>query len=598
MTVLQNDATTSHPMCFAQDREGNVFWANGLERPQRWQLGMSSSEDAGITAPETSCSIGASSSGDIQGVYNAAVQYIDNEGIGSSFSPLALAEVTDQGYGQIDYSSIPTPSEGRVTKRRLWRTTDGQTSTYYQDLEMTGTTLTSATGTKTDAQLIESTAMRFVTAKGWPNARRFGVPPANMSVVQFFQNRSWWAVPGEYAEGTATVSGTAAHGTGTQWSSNLEGQYFHLGNDLAEIDTVTNATNIVLATSITAGSGGYKIIPDSAEWDSVYFSEDAEPESVPSSNKIATYPDGDRMTGLMPLYGAMFLLKRNHIYRLTICSDPRDGTQISLVAERGCLNQRCWCRAEGMAFLMDRNGAYLFNGSTTQAISGPVQNYWRDEIYWPSHKWFSVVHDKRRECIMFLVALDSDAKPQHALCFSYRLQRENEPGRWWLEDYAGANVGAVCEGVIADVPRVLGGVDSTNCLMDEGNTDEGSAIAYDVKFGRWRFPEVGHEQTRGVGVRYEPVSASHSTYLSYYYDGSASAETATYAWNDNQGVSIAAGGNAALDMTTTKGYLYCPIDGRGFEAPVAANRSMEVELTGSISEGLTIYEVMVDGVNE
>ncbi len=593
MTVLKNDAKTSHPVCFTQDREGNVLWANGLERPQRWQLGMTSSEDVGLTKP-TSAPTGTKNTpgAGIQGVYRIAVQYLDDEGIGSDFSALGTVEMTNQAYTKIAYTNIPKPTDIRVTRKVLWRTTDGQSVTYYQDTETATTSATVATGTKTDAQLIASTAMRYVTAHGFPNALRFGVPPSNMSVVQMWKNRSWWAVPGEYSEGIATVVATevTVNGTGTQWSG-LAGSYFHRGNEQALIDSVSNATTLVLATAFsTGGTGDYKILPSSAEWDSVYFSEDAEPESVPSSNKIATYPDGDRMSGEMPLYGAMFLLKQTHIYRLTTCADPRVDTDIALVAERGCVNQRCWCRAEGMAFLMDRNGAYLFNGSSTQAISGAVQNYWRDEINWSASKWFSVVHDKKRESIMFIVALDSDAKPQHALVFSYRLQQ------WHQEDYNGSNVGAACEALIDSKPRVVAGVDSTACLMDQGTTDEGSAIAYDVKFGRWRLPEVDHEQQRGVGVRYEPTSAAHSAYLSHYYDGSATPVSAQHDWTDNQGVAVAAGASAAtLDMTKSAGYLRRPIEGGGFEGGMQANRSMEIEISGSVSEAVTIYEIDVDG---
>ena len=593
MTVLKNDAKTATPVTFTQDRNGNVLWANGLERPQRWQIGMTSSEDAGITKPASAPSGAGNSAGSgIQGIYKIAVQYLDDEGVGSDFSDLGTVEVTTRAHSQIDYTSIPKPTDIRVTRKVLWRTTDGQTITYYQDTETATTSATVATGTKTDAQLIASTAMRYVTAAGFPNALRFGVPPSHMAVVAHWKNRTWWGVPGEFSEGTATsiATETTINGSNTQWEG-LAGSYFYMGNEQALIDSVVNATTMVLASAFVAsGTGTYKIIPGSTEWDSVYFSEDGEPESVPASNKIATYADGDRMSGLMPLYGEMFLLKQTHIYRLTTCSDPRLDTQISLVAERGCVNQRCWTRTEGMAFLMDRNGAYIFNGNSTQAVSGPVQNYWRDTINWSASKWFSVVHDKKRESVMFIVALDSDSKPQHALVFSYRLQQ------WHLEDYNGSNVGAACEALIDSKPRVVAGVDTVSCLMDQGTTDEGAAIAYDVRFGRWRLPETENDQERGVGVRYEPTSAAHSAYVSHYYDGSGTAVVAQHPWKDNQGVAVAAGASAAtLDMTQSAGYLRRPIDGSGFEGGMEANRSMEIEISGSVSEAVTILEIDVDG---
>lgn len=596
MTVIKSSWSKATPASIAEDRKGNVFFATGEHRAQRWHGNESATEDVGINAPETSCTgTKTDDSGtNIQGSYEAYVRFVDDEGIASSFSPVASIEMTDASYESIFYSSIPVSTEDRVTHREIWRSTDGQTLTFYLDHEMTGNIKTSHTSTNTDTQLQAKSAMRFKTVKGYPNANRFGVPPTNMSVVQFYCNRSWWSVPAEYSDGSVSISdgGTTVTGTSTNWSSNMEGSQFWTPIGEANISDVNSATELILSTSLAGASASYKILPDSSEYDAVYFSEDGEPESVHANNKIVTYPDGDRMTGSMPVYGYLFLLKSAHIYRMNTCSDPRSDTNVELVAERGCLNQRCWTRAEGMAFLMDRQGMYLFSGSTTQAISGPIQDYIRDTINWSASKWFHVTHDKRRELIMFFVALNSDTRPKHVLTFDYRSQR------WALESH-GTNLHSSCEMLLSEAPRVAAGTgDETAAqLLDQGTTDNGSAIAYTLKLGTFKYPEKESSQNRRVGIRYTPLSTAETLHLRLYKNMSSTAETFT-AHNDEAGVSgIADSADIAFDLTKDEGYLDFRFDGM-FEGGTPANRMLDIEITGSTKQAVTLHEIEIDGVQQ
>jgi len=413
MTVLYGNLPTSRPPTIAESRKGEVFIATGLGRPQRWDGYSNTTEDAGISAPETSCSIEATGgAGSIQGVYSAYVRFLDDSNIPSSFSPVAEIDQSDSGVAKLYYSGIPTSSESRVTQRQIWRNTDGQGVTYYLDVTLDDNVATTAYTSNTDAQLRENESLRFTTTKGYPNANRFTVPPSHMAVVQFYQNRSWWLVPDEYSEGTVTISGTAVVGSGTNWTSHMVGLVFHTPSGQATISSVDSVTAMVLE-STGAGSGtppNYAIKPTATEYDAIYFSEDDEPESVPATNKLYGYPDGDRLVGAMTAYGQMFLLKSRHIYRLTTCSDPRTDTSITLVAERGCVNQRCWCRVEGLAFLVDELGAYFFDGNQIQSVSDPIQDYWRDTINWAAKQWFHVVHDPQNQCVRFYYAKDSDSR--------------------------------------------------------------------------------------------------------------------------------------------------------------------------------------------
>ncbi len=597
MGVVKTSWSKSAPASIAEDREGNILFATGLHRAQRWRGVEGFTEDVGINAPETSCSIAAvdNSGTNIRGSYDAYVRFIDDEGIASSFSPLAQVEATDASYDNIAYTSIPTSSESRVTERQLWRNTDGQSVTFYLDVEVTDNSQTTATSTNTDVQLQAKTAMRFKTVKGYPNANRFGVPPTNMSVVQFYCDRSWWSVPAEYSEGSVVIvtDEVTVTGTSTNWSSNMVGSQLWTPGGEANISAVNSTTELEMETTLPAASpaSSYKILPDSTEYDAVYFSENGEPESVHANNKIVTYPDGDRMTALMPVYGYLFLLKSAHIYRINTCSDPRSDTNVELVAERGCLNHRCWARAEGMAFIIDRQGMYLFNGTTTQSISGPIQDYMRDTINWSASKWFHVTHDKRRELIMFFVALNSDTRAKHVLTFDYRNQR------WALESH-GTNLHSSCELLLSEAPRVAAGTgdETTTQLLDQGTTDNGSAIAYTLKLGTFKYPETERSQNRRVAIRYTPLSTAETLHLRLYENMSSTARNMGWAHDDQAGVSVENGAaDIAFDLTKTEGYLDFRFDG-GYEGGTPAARMLDIEITGSTKQAVTLHEIEIDGV--
>ena len=78
------------PPCFCQDRKGNMFIVNGVDRPYRWDGSSSTAELAGITAPTTAPTVTAANGGNLSaGVYQLYYRYIDDEGIPSNLSPVA-----------------------------------------------------------------------------------------------------------------------------------------------------------------------------------------------------------------------------------------------------------------------------------------------------------------------------------------------------------------------------------------------------------------------------------------------------------------------------------------------------------------------------
>ena len=435
MSLLTSGLNTYFPLQFSMSPDGNLYFCSGLDAVMRWDGQTEKAQPAGIVAPTSVADIAASSSpGTIYGTYTAYIRYIDRDDTPSNFSELTSITLTSgAAVDGFKYTAIPTSSNGRVTGREIWRSTAGQTVTFYKDATISDNATTTYWTNSTDTSLIEENALRFLTEDGYPNANRFVVPPNYMRCVVCFMDRMWYAVPAHYDCGQIlSTSGTGVTSSGTQFTQQMIDRKLNVAGALPrDISAVPTATSLTLDASVSAGYGTanqyYSVSPGPAERNRIYFSEAGEPESVSSSFDLQE--DDDVLTGLMPLYSYLYLLKERHIYRFSTNGEPRYDAAVGLVAERGCINCNCWVRVEGHAFMLDRDGVYLFDGNTPKGISQPIQDYFRDRINWSGSKWFSVAHSGDEETVRFFVAVDQEYYPQTALCYHYRI------GKWEIEHY-------------------------------------------------------------------------------------------------------------------------------------------------------------------
>ncbi len=616
--ILKTGLSVTQPMTFCEDRRGILYMANGVDRPLRWDGELATAENAGLTAPGSALAASGSGAGStLSGTYSCYVRYLDRDGIPSSLSPVR-ALVLSGTDSQIDYTSVPTSSDSRVTQRQIWRNTDGQTVTFYLDATIADNSTTTATSTKTDAQLLAGTSMRFYTEDGFPNANRFTPPPVYMSVVEECFDRTWWAVPLLYSTGTVAVAGADVTGTGTAWPTGdwVGYRFLYPGYEPGTILTVDSALGITLSSSIgsptfgSAVSNVYTISPPEDELNAGYFSEADEPYAVPSVNKMETTSDGDVMTGLMPLASCCYFLKRHHIYRLACTVDPRTASQLSLVAERGCINQNSWCRVEGVSILLDRQGVYAFDGKNTTDISGPVADYFigsrggqTTPIDWTKSKWFHVVNDPVEHCVRVFLCGSADTRPGFSLNWSYRLNQ------WWVETYP-KEVGTSCVARINGQSEVLVGCEDVGaqgdnepnvCMMNTGYTDDfngsdANAVAWSAKFGTFEYLPLEQGNVQQLRVGYKPA-ASGSMTVKTYHNRSATADTLGAASADNINVSGAAGASGyTIDITHAQGEARIPLDSQGYEGHTVANRVLDVELSGSSSVAHEVYWLDIEGV--
>jgi hypothetical protein len=312
----------------------------------------------------------------LRGTYQCYYRYADDTAedkggpIPSNLSPL---KEIDAGEGKASVSWTVPAATGRAKKIELWRSTGNQATTLYRVTTLTGTTFTDDL---TDDELRDPdrdgyAAMPIVLPNGELNANRFGVPPSDKSVVVRFQDRFWYGV-----------------------------------------DTSGDEPN------------------------HIYYSEVDEPESVPDANEIILQQnarDADRLRAMIPFGSALLLMQERHSYSLTFAKTPLLDAQVTPIAYRGCVNQRCWDIYDGTCYVLDQYGIYgIAPTGQIENLSDSIENLFRDHVDYGSMKWAFLLVDAKTKTLRAFVPFKEDnpsGYPTRVLCYSL------DSKAWWYEKY-------------------------------------------------------------------------------------------------------------------------------------------------------------------
>ena len=496
----------------------------------------------------------------IIGKYWCAIRYIDDTvearggPIPSSISELDDIEVNNAAAG-LTWNWSNAGMDDRVNKIELWRTTADQALVLYKVAEVNRGVSTYA-DTMSDTQLADPSrtgfaALPITLPNGQVNARRFTPPPQNKRVVTIFQDRAWYGVD---------VAGKKYDGTS---------------------DSTVSEPN------------------------ALYFSEADEPESVPETNQIVIQENvkgQDRITALMPFGGGMVVFQERHCYRLSFVSQPLLDANITLIGQRGCLNQRCWDTYDNVAYVVDSMGMYMLDGSQAVPISDPVETFWADNIiHWASSKWFFVRVDPTTRIARFFFAAAAGF-PDRALCFHPVTKA------WWLETYAQTFAAAECVQSGGRQTLLVGGQAGALLKFDTGGSDlaaggGSAAIACQVRTGNM---SLAPQQTdRTIRVLYDPTTADCTLSLALHYNNSATPRQAAVATDRGGGFTTQSGSAAALNLKLARsalgdatGYALCHYSGRVDDRSAGTDRHLAVALSLNrpSAESATLYGLAVGGV--
>jgi hypothetical protein len=427
------------PDNFASLENGLVVICNGIDPVAIWRGDESTIENAGLIAPTTAVTGVGDGAGAMTGSYFAYVSYIRNDGLESSMSPVS-ATIILNNHLEIDYSSIPVSPDSRVVARRIWRNTNGQARTVYLDVQIDDNVATTASSSLSDSILQAGTAFPLFDDRNILRTLNGNPPPDTKPFVCLHLGRAYYYGHADYSEGSCevTLGSTVIQGRGTRWRANWATRLIYVdGSDLPyEIESVDVDLQQITLTepygSATNLFAAYTVRPTPAECATLYYSEVNDPERVSPFNALAVPEEDDPGTGLISMYGFLYILKRQSIYRFTVGRDPRLDGAIYPANNRGCINQRCVVVVADTAFILDERGAYIFSGGQDlQDLTAPIQDIFRDgaesPINWNCGRYFHAAHSPGESTIRWFVNFRGDYQPRHALAFCYTLQR------WWMD---------------------------------------------------------------------------------------------------------------------------------------------------------------------
>lgn len=421
---------------------------------------------------------GAPGVGVITGRYQAFVRYVDKDGYFSDPSNISAdAVLTAEPY--VQYANLPVPSDPRVVLRQIWRNDNGQSDTFWLDIETDDLTSSELRSYHTDAQLRLSLPMPLFDSDGFSLAYLYGEPAYDKPYLAEYVSRIWAVGTIVYSTGNATVTNGSATvtGVGTAWTEFLAGRKFVAGGkEYLVLACDEDAQTLTIDPPYLGSSdvfADYTLRSYDGETNEIYFSGAGQPESFPADNRLSLPQDGDEVTGALTFNEALYVLKTRHLYRITAGADPKRDADLKLAAMRGCVSYRCAVPVGGMVFMLDRQGIHAFSGGASpEQVSTPVADLFRAEGTWRRLNWNSDTclwhgtHMEEQGFVRFYVAMGSDAQPHNAICIDYRR------GRLWVEDYPTA----ITSSTLTNEPSLqgrplLGAADGTLLTCDLGPLD-------------------------------------------------------------------------------------------------------------------------------
>lgn len=497
----------------------------------------------------------------IKGKYWCAYRYVDDTAAAaggpipsniSTFTEVA----TSAAVQQFNWSGLAA-GETRASSIELWRTTADQALVLYRVTTL-ASNASSYTDALSDSELANPSrtgflAMPVVLPNGQPNARRFRIPPQNKSSVVMFQDRAWFGVDA----------------AGRKYDGTSDSSY--------------------------------------AEPNTLYFSEIDEPESVPEPNELILQDNvngSDRITSLLPFGGGMVVFQERHCYRLTYAAQPIIDANFALIAQRGCLNQRCWATHDGVAYVVDSMGMYVLDGSSATPISDGVDTYWsQGTIHFASADKFFVAVDPVTRIARFYFAT-SAGYPDRALCYHPVTKC------WWEERYAQRFGSAEVAGSGGRQRLIVGAQSGSLLLADSGGSDinsSGDPTGVACQFRTSNFPLADEKGDRSLRVLYKPTSASCDLTVKLHYNGSSSARAAAVATDRGTGFTTTATGHAVINAASSRsslgsatGYAVAMYAGRVDDRSSGGDRhiSIDMSVTKPSGEAVTVYGMGVMGAGQ
>jgi hypothetical protein len=156
--------------------------------------------------------------------------------------------------------------------------------------------------------------------------------------------------------------------------------------------------------------------------------------------------DGDEITGLAKIRGALIIFKRNHMYKITGRDPEIDMIGVDSVRSDdpnsravGCPDQGALCGTpEGIFFYFNRNFYMLSNQCTIQNLTQQIENELQDDINQAEEENIRCFYDPNRRIVYASVPTGSSTYPDRTYLYFLDLQA-------WYKMTVGFTAGHVVE---------------------------------------------------------------------------------------------------------------------------------------------------------
>jgi len=388
-----------------------------------------------------------------------------------------------EGTDEIDYTGITVPTDSRVVKRQILRTRSFGSSVVYVDVEDTTLSGTSFSSSKSDAALTSPIPLTGTNGEDLEINRR-GEPPNFKPFMAHSNGRMFaWGNP-IYRAGAVAVTNasTTVTGVGTAFTASMAGRILFVVGDTSSytISAVNTSTQVLTLSANFTGTTGafaqYSIQEADAERLSLYWSSSGLPEDWNvTDDTIALQEDyqSGEPTGMMALDRRVFQLFENRIQMLAFDVNPSTDSYRALGPKRGCINNRCWVVNDSVAYMLDRQGIYMFDGGNkVTAISESIQDLFQQgsdspyQIKWEFAETFHACLDIERERVKFFVSL-GDRYPRHSINYTYSQGRQ----QFDIEEYPFAITSSVLARIGGRWKPVLGAMGKRMLSTAQGHLD-------------------------------------------------------------------------------------------------------------------------------
>lgn len=159
--------------------------------------------------------------------------------------------------------------------------------------------------------------------------------------------------------------------------------------------------------------------------ETLYFSEDDEPESFPLINAFKLDAP---ITAIYQSYS--ILVVETETAKWQVIGDNPDFSVDKIVEDMGCVGRRAAGTARIAGYAVDRDGMRLFDGSTTNKISEPIRDKYDTGLNKENIELIHTVHSRRRNAIL---QFNPDANKKYTSIFSYNYAIDNVESGYWSE---------------------------------------------------------------------------------------------------------------------------------------------------------------------